>query len=118
MKAKTDEAVINKLHYILKTRYGSSYHAAVGNDKAETKKVWLKTLRNVKPDDIGKAIEKLKQRYPKQCPDAAEFLKFVKEVKNYKPGHGSNKTWESPEMTKCNKSDGDFYLKKIRECGI
>ncbi len=112
---KVDLPVIHKLFSILRTQYGSRFIIMIGDDPiTDIKNRWVSACSSVTAEDIGKALEKLKERYPKQPPDMQEFVKFVKETKQHKPGHLSNKQWQSRSLNKCSRQVADGYLTKLR----
>jgi len=75
---------------------------------------WLKGCKSLSAVSIGKALEKIGERYPKQPPDMDEFIKFVKETKAQKPGHLSGVTWKQPQMDRCTDESKNNHLLKIR----
>ena len=110
---KTNEAVINKLFWILRNEYGSYWVIALGDEPiAEIKAKWLKLLNRYSAEDIGKTIENVKKMYPKRPPDADQFVKLLKHLKGSRPGHLSNKVWNSRPMEKTNNTG---FRDKIRE---
>ncbi len=112
---KTTLPVIHKLFSILRTQYGSRFIIMIGDDPiTDIKNRWVSACSSVTAEDIGKALDKLKERYPKQPPNMDEFVKFVKETKSTKPGHLSNKQWQSRTLNKCSRQAADTHINTIR----
>jgi len=110
------EPVIRKLLYRLRERYGSKYVIMVGDDPyPEIVARWAKGCKSLTAESIGKALEKIGERYPKQPPDMDEFVKFVKEVKSTRPGHLSGVTWKQPQMDRCSDKSKNNHLNNIRK---
>ncbi len=115
---QTNLPVVHKLFSILRTQYGSRFIKMIGDDPiTDIKNRWVSACSSVTAEDIGKALDKLKERYPEQPPDMDEFVKFVIEVKQHKPGHESNRTWQSRPLNKCSKSVASEHINKLREQG-
>lgn len=114
---KTNKAVIDKLFYRMKTKYGSKWILLIGHDVPATKSLWLGALKMITAEHIGRAIELIQQSYPVEPPTHDEFKIFIDNMKKQKLGHLSDKLWESPVMEKCEQSTGNKYLDDIKSAG-
>ena len=114
MTRKVDESVINRLFWVMRTKYGSKWVMIFINaEKIEAGKVeWLAKLKSYSAQDIAKTIEHVGEIYPGHPPDAANFVKLLKSLKGSRPGHLSNKVWDSPAMSKTTASG---FRQRIKE---
>jgi len=79
---------------------------------------WLKELKKFRVSHVRKALKVVKDIYPGKPPTLEQFSALVSNQKNCKPGHGSNKIFETEPGIKENRaseSAGKSYLDKIRE---
>jgi len=79
---------------------------------------WLKELKIFNVNHVRKALKVVKNIYPGKPPTLEQFSALATNQKNFKPGHGSNKMFETELGIKENKAcslTGKSYLEKIRE---
>ena len=115
---QVNESVISKLFYVMRTMYGSKWIIIfISPEKIEAGKVeWLAKLKSYSAMDIKKTLDHVKEIHPVSPPDIGQFVKLLKHLKGSRPGHLSNKVWQSKEMEKTNKTG--FRDKIKQEYGI
>ena len=108
------ESVINKLFWVMRTKYGSKWVMIFINaEKVEAGKAeWLEKLKPFSAHDIAKTLEHVSEIHPGNPPDADQFVKLLKHLKGSRAGHLSNKVWNSPAMSKTTNTG---FRDKIRE---
>lgn len=115
---KTDEAVINRLFWMLRREYGSSWVMIFPNKTAtdKGKAIWLLKLKCFSAENIGKTLKYVKEIYPNKPPDIDQFVSLLKHLKGSRPGYLSNHLWVSPVIKKTNNTG---FREKIRaEFGV
>ena len=87
----------------------------------DIKQEWLKSLKTYSAQQIGKALSRVKEVYPKKPPNLEQFKALVHSLKNGKAGYQSFNLWKSEDELEENKANldiGQTYLNQIRNSGL